>query len=226
MRQAQNHAVYIAMIEAMDQAVGTVLAALDKLGLTRNTVVIFTPDSGELSTSEGYPTSNHPLRTGKGWMYEGGIRVLLIIRWPALLDGGRVGDTPVISPDFIPTVLEIAGLPKPDLADGMSLLAPLMEQHIPEWDLYWHYPYYGNQGGSPSSAVRRRDWKLIRFYEDSREELYSLATDVSESEDLVSTQIEMINELSEALDIWLGQVNAHLPIPNPAIATEQYSYER
>lgn len=213
-RLTQNHAVYAAMVEAMDQAVGTVLAALDELDLARNTVVIFTSDNGGLSTSEGHPTSNLPLRAGKGWMYEGGIREPLLMRWPALLKGGRVEDTPVTSPDFMPTLLQIARLPEPDFTDGVSLLPLLIERRAPERDLYWHYPHYGNQGGSPSSAVRRGDWKLIRFYEDGREELYDLAADVSESENHASNQLEIRRELSKSLDTWLDQVNARLPTPN------------
>lgn len=213
-RLTQNHAVYAAMVEAMDQAVGTVLAALDELDLARNTVVIFTSDNGGLSTSEGHPTSNLPLRAGKGWMYEGGIREPLLMRWPALLKGGRVEDTPVTSPDFMPTLLQIARLPEPDFTDGVSLLPLLIERRAPERDLYWHYPHYGNQGGSPSSAVRRGDWKLVRFYEDGREELYDLAADVSESENHASNQLEIRRELSKSLDTWLDQVNARLPTPN------------
>lgn len=214
-RLTQNHAVYAAMIEAMDQAVGTVLAALDELDLVRNTVVVFTSDNGGLSTSEGHPTSNLPLRAGKGWMYEGGIREPLLMRWPALLSGGRVEDTPVTSPDIMPTLLHMARLPEPDFTDGVSLLPLLIERRAPDRDIYWHYPHYGNQGGSPSSAVRRGDWKLIRFYEDGREELYNLAADVSESEDQASNQREIRDELSRSLDVWLDQVNARLPTPNP-----------
>ena len=219
-RQTQNHAVYAAMVEAMDQAVGTVLAALDELNLARNTVVIFTSDNGGLSTSEGHPTSNLPLRAGKGWLYEGGIREPLLVRWPALLAGGRVEDTPVTSPDFMPTLLQIARQPEPDFTDGVGLLPLLLERRAPERDLYWHYPHYGNQGGSPGSAVRRGDWKLIRFYEDGREELYNLADDVTELHDLASIHKETVNELSGALDAWLAQVNARMPTPNANATTE------
>lgn len=219
-RQTQNHAVYAAMVEAMDQAVGTVLAALDELDLARNTVVIFTSDNGGLSTSEGHPTSNLPLRAGKGWLYEGGIREPLLMRWPALLAGGRVEDTPVTSPDFMPTLLQIARQPLPDFTDGVGLLPLLLEQRKPERDLYWHYPHYGNQGGSPGSAIRRGDWKLIRFYEDGREELYNLADDVAELQDLASNHEETVNELSGALDTWLAQVNARMPTSNTNATTE------
>ena len=219
-RQTQNHAVYAAMVEAMDQAVGTVLAALDELDLARNTVVIFTSDNGGLSTSEGHPTSNLPLRAGKGWLYEGGIREPLLMRWPAFLAGGRVEDTPVTSPDFMPTLLQIARQPLPGTTDGVSLLPLLLERRAPERDLYWHYPHYGNQGGSPGSVIRRGDWKLIRFYEDGREELYNLADDVAEMHDLASTHEETVNELSGALDAWLAQVNARMPTPNTNVTTE------
>lgn len=219
-RQTQNHAVYAAMVEAMDQAVGTVLATLDELDLARNTVVIFTSDNGGLSTSEGHPTSNLPLRAGKGWLYEGGIREPLLMRWPALLAGGRVEDTPVTSPDFMPTLLQIARQPEPDFTDGVGLLPLLLERRAPERDLYWHYPHYGNQGGSPGSAVRRGDWKLIRFYEDGREELYNLADDVAELHDLASIHEETVNELSGALDTWLAQVNARMPTPNTNATAE------
>ncbi|MCY4158279.1 MAG: sulfatase [Bacteroidetes bacterium] len=224
-RHTQNHVVYAAMIEAMDEAVGTVLVALDELGLKHNTVVIFTSDNGGLSTSEGHPTSNLPLRAGKGWVYEGGIREPFIMRWPMLLDGGQIESTPIISPDLMPTLLQIAGLPEPDVTDGVSLLPLLMGQQMPERDLYWHYPHYGNQGGSPVSAVRRGDWKLIRFYEDDREELYDLAVDVSESEDMASIQTEKLNELSNALDMWLNQVDARFPTPNPAIVEKSNFHE-
>ncbi len=219
-RQTQNHAVYAAMIEAMDQAIGTVLAALDEMGLEKNTVVIFTSDNGGLSTSEGHPTSNLPLRAGKGWMYEGGIREPLLIRWPALLKGGRVEDTPVISPDFLPTMLQMARLPAPEISDGVSLLPLLIERRAPERDLFWHYPHYGNQGGSPSSAVRHEDWKLIRYYEDGREELYDLGTDIAESNDVSFIETETRNELSRALDSWLARVNARFPSPNQAIEAD------
>ena len=122
-RLVQEHAVYAAMVEAMDLAVGKVLAKLDELGLRENTLVIFTSDNGGLSTSEGWPTSNLPLRGGKGWMYEGGIREPLLVRWPAVVKAGSVISTPVSSPDFFPTLLEAAGAkPQPgQTLDGVSL---------------------------------------------------------------------------------------------------------
>ncbi len=220
-RQTQNHPVYAGMIEAMDEAIGRVLETLDELGLAMNTVVIFTSDNGGLSTSEGHPTSNLPLRAGKGWMYEGGIREPLLIRWPARLKGERVEDTPVTSPDFLPTMLHMARLPAPEITDGISLLPRLTERRAVKRDLFWHYPHYGNQGGSPTSAIRRENWKLIRFYEDGREELYDLSVDISESIDMSSVETEILNELSSDLDSWLTLVNARFPSPNEAIKEDE-----
>ena len=210
-RQVQNHAVYAGMVEAMDQAVGTMLRALDELGLADNTVVFFTSDNGGLSTSEGHPTSNLPLRAGKGWLYEGGIREPLIIRWPKHLAGGRVEQTPVISNDYLPTILAMARLSEPEGSDGVSLLPLLLERNAPERDLFWHYPHYGNQGGSPGSAVRSGPWKLIRFYEDERLELYNLANDIGEQKDVAATVPERVQAMRASLDAWLAHNNARYP---------------
>src|SRR5690606_36872893 len=133
-------------------------------------------DNGGLSTSEGWPTSNLPLRAGKGWAYEGGIREPLIVRWPAKVKPGSVVSTPVSSPDFFPTLLEAVGATPPpgQILDGVSLM-PLFEGGaLPERALYWHYPHYGNQGGAPFAAIRRGDWKLIEWLEDQRVEVFDV----------------------------------------------------
>ncbi|NLE59689.1 MAG: sulfatase, partial [Planctomycetes bacterium] len=146
-RILQKHATYAAMVESMDAAVGRVLDKLDELGLSDSTTVCFFSDNGGLSTSEGSPTSNLPLRGGKGWTYEGGIREPMIIASPGLTAPGSLCDVPVISTDFYPTLLDIAGLPlKPDQhLDGVSL-KPLLEgaraDSLPPRALYWHYPHY------------------------------------------------------------------------------------
>ncbi|MEN6333319.1 MAG: sulfatase, partial [Phycisphaerales bacterium] len=185
-RLVQDHAVYAGMVEAMDQAVGKVLDALDRLGLAKDTVVFFMSDNGGLSTSEGHPTSNLPLRGGKGWLYEGGIREPLIVRWPGVTQAGSTCEEPVTSTDFYPTMLEMAGLPpKPEQhVDGRSV-APLLKRTGSQERraFFWHYPHYGNQGGSPGGAVRVGDYKLIEFYEDSRVELYNLRDDLGEQND-------------------------------------------
>ncbi len=216
-RLTQEHAVYAAMVEAMDLAVGKVLAKLDELGLRENTLVIFTSDNGGLSTSEGWPTSNLPLRAGKGWMYEGGIREPLLVRWPALVKPGHVVSTPVSSPDFFPTLLEVAGAkPQPgQLLDGTSLLPLFKGGALPERALFWHYPHYGNQGGAPSAAVRRGDWKLIEWQEDNRSELFNLAQDIGEQSDLAAKEPQRVAQLRDELHAWQTHVGAKFPIPNP-----------
>jgi arylsulfatase A-like enzyme len=217
-RLLQEHAVYAAMVEAMDLAVGKVLAKLDELGLAKNTLVIFTSDNGGLSTSEGWPTSNLPLRGGKGWMYEGGIREPLLIRWPAVIKAGRVVDTPVSSPDFFPTLLDVtASKPQPgQTLDGVSLLPVFKGESLPERPLFWHYPHYGNQGGAPAAAIRRGHWKLIEWFEDDRVELFNLAQDLSEKIDLATKQPQRAAELRHELHAWQKEVGAKLPIANPS----------
>lgn len=217
-RLVQEHAVYAGMVEAMDQAVGKVLAKLDELGLRENTLVIFTSDNGGLATSEGWPTSNLPLRGGKGWMYEGGIREPLIVRWPAVVKAGSVVSTPVSSPDFFPTLLEAAGAkPQPgQTLDGASLMPVLRGGGLPERALFWHYPHYGNQGGAPGAAVRRGDWKLIEWAEDSRTELFNLAQDLGEQHDLSAKETQRVQQLRAELAAWQKQVGAKFATPNPS----------
>jgi len=217
-RQVQDHAVYGGMVEAMDLAVGKVLKQLDKLGLAENTAVFFMSDNGGLSTSEGSPTSNVPLRAGKGWLYEGGIREPMIVRLPGVAQAGSVSDAVVTSTDFYPTMLDLAGLkPKPrQHVDGMSFV-PVLKQTgaVDRQAVYWHYPHYGNQGGSPGGAIRSGDWKLIEFYEDNRVELYNLKDDIGEKNDLADRMPEKAKQLREMLGAWRKDVDAKMPTPNP-----------
>ncbi len=216
-RLVQEHAVYAGMVEAMDLAVGKVLAKLDALGLRENTLVIFTSDNGGLSTSEGSPTSNLPLRAGKGWMYEGGIREPFLVRWPAVVKAGSVVGTPVSSPDIFPTLLEAAGgKPQPgQTLDGVSLVPLFKGGTLPERALFWHYPHYGNQGGAPAAAIRRGDWKLIEWQEDGRAELFNLSQDLGEKNDLAAKEPQRVAKLRDELHAWQKQVGAKFPIPNP-----------
>ncbi|MBL9208810.1 MAG: sulfatase [Opitutaceae bacterium] len=217
-RRVQDHAVYAAMVEAMDLAVGKVLAKLDELGLRENTLVIFTSDNGGLSTSEGWPTSNLPFRGGKGWMYEGGIREPLLIRWPGVVKPGEVISIPVSSPDFFPTLLEAAGArPAPgQRLDGVSLVPVLRGDAVTERALYWHYPHYGNQGGAPAAAIRRGPWKLIHWAEDDRVELFRLDLDPGETTDLAAREPQRVASLRAELLDWQQEVGAKFPRPNPA----------
>lgn len=220
-RLVQDHAVYAGMVEAMDQAVGRVLDKLQSLEIDNRTVVIFMADNGGLSTSEGHPTSNLPLRAGKGWLYEGGIRTPMLIRWPGVTDAGKVIDAPAISTDFYPTILEMAGLPpRPEQhLDGTSLVPLLQGGRAPERDaLYWHYPHYGNQGGAPGAAIREGDWKLIAFFEGRPPALYQLLQDIGERNDRAAAMPEKVAALSAKLAAWQAETGARFPSPNPNAA--------
>ncbi len=210
-RTVQSHAVYAGMIEAMDAAVGKVLDKLDELGLADDTVVCFMSDNGGLSTSEGSPTSNLPLRGGKGWLYEGGIREPFLIRCPGVAKPGSVCDVPVISTDFYPTILGIAGVPlaPQNHQDGVSLL-PLLRggDALDREALYWHYPHYSNQGGFPGAAVRMGDWKLIERFEDGRVHLFNLRDDIGERTDLADQHPDRVAAMRGKLHAWYKQVDA------------------
>ena len=210
-RTLQAHAVYAAMVESMDSAVGNVLNTLDELDLADNTIVCFMSDNGGLSTSEGSPTSNLPLRGGKGWLYEGGIREPFLIRAPGVTTPGSVCDIPVVSTDFYPTLLDLTGQearPKQHL-DGVSLVPLLSESgKLSRESLYWHYPHYSNQGGIPGAAIRSGDWKLIERFEDGRVHLYNLAEDVSEQNDLADDHPDRVASMRASLHDWYKEVGA------------------
>lgn len=217
LRRVQEHAVYAGMVEAVDLAVGKVLDAVNRLGLDENTVVILTSDNGGLSTSEGHPTSNLPLRAGKGWMYEGGIREPLLIRAPGITPPSSDTDEVIASPDFFPTILELAGLPQqPEVhVDGASFVSVLRGQTRQQRPVYWHFPHYGNQGGSPSAAVRNGEWKLIEYYEDGRLELFNLHQDIGEQHDVASEEIATRDRLHQQLRRWRDEVGAIMPTRRP-----------
>lgn len=218
-RLVQSDPAYAAMIESLDENVGRLLATLAALGIAENTVVIFTSDNGGLATAEGSPTCNAPLAEGKGWMVEGGTREPLFVRWPGQVEPGTICATPVTSPDFYPTLLEIAGVdPVPQQAgDGVSLL-PLLtgSGDLTREAIFWHYPHYGNQGGTPGSAVRAGDYKLIEFFEDGRLALYNLRDDVSEEQNLMNEEPVIVARLHQMLADWRLAVEAKIPQPNPA----------
>ena len=210
-RILQRHAVYAAMVESMDTAVGKVLDAIEAAGVADDTVVCFMSDNGGLSTSEGSPTSNLPLRGGKGWLYEGGIREPFMIRAPGVVEGGSTCATPVVSTDFFPTLLELCSLPaKPENhLDGVSLV-PLLKgaDSIDRDAIYWHYPHYSNQGGIPGGAIRMGDWKLIERYEDGRAQLYNLKDDIGETKDLAEAEPDRVKTMRTKLHAWYPTVDA------------------
>jgi arylsulfatase A-like enzyme len=213
-RMQQDHATYAAMVESMDRAVGTVLDKVKSSGLEKNTVVVFFSDNGGLSTSEGTPTANTPLRTGKGWLYEGGIRVPAIIKWPSVATAGTVSDAVITSMDFYPTILDMAGLPlQPKLhADGKSLV-PLLKQETDQVHdtVYFHYPHRSNQKGSPGSAIREGKYKLIVTFNDNCVELYDLEADVGEQKNQSDKLPEVRDRLFQRLKAWWRDVDARFP---------------
>ena len=220
-RLIQSDPIYAAMINCLDQNIGRLLEALKVNGLADDTVIIFTSDNGGLATAEGSPTCNSPLAEGKGWMYEGGTREPLIIKWPGLENPISVCSVPVTSTDFYPTVLDIAGIdPLPEQhSDGVSI-CPLLkgDREFKREAIYWHYPHYGNQGGTPGASVRDGDWKLIRFFEDGHEELYNLREDIGETKNLSELQPAKRVELSSKLSAWQEQIEARIPETNPKYA--------
>jgi arylsulfatase A-like enzyme len=217
-RLLQSDPVYAAMVWRMDENIGRLMKALDDKGIADDTIVIFTSDNGGLATSEGSPTCNLPLIEGKGWMYEGGTRESLIVRWPGRVEAGSTCDVPVTSTDFYPTYLEAAGLPPMphQHCDGESMVPLLTQTGTFSRDaLFWHYPHYGNQGGRPGASVRAGDWKLIEFFEDRRTELYNLVEDPSEQTNLAGAKPEKAKELLDRLHAWQAEVEALFPQPNP-----------
>jgi arylsulfatase A-like enzyme len=216
-RLVQSNPAYAGMIETLDENIGRLLQTLDHQGIAENTLVIFTSDNGGLSTAEGSPTSNAPLSEGKGWMYEGGTREPWIVRWPGQVAPGSTCATPLTSPDLYPTLIEIAGQPlcPSQHCDGTSLL-PLLRQEggFERPAIFWHYPHYGNQGGTPGSSVRMGNYKLIEFFEDSHLELYDLETDVSEKVNLAQDEPQRAREMHQVLTEWRAKVGAKIPQPH------------
>ncbi len=217
-RRVQDHAIYAAKVASLDESVGRVMATLESLGIAERTIIVFTSDNGGLSTSEGAPTSNAPLRAGKGWLYEGGLRVPLLVKWPGAVRPHSKCDVPVITNDLYPTLLAMAGQPARPAqhCDAVSMASLLRQGAAPErTNLYWHYPHYGNQGGSPGGAIRAGDWKLIEFFEDQRVELYNLQQDPTEQHDLAAEMPARTAQLRTALADWRKEVDAEMPTPNP-----------
>ena len=212
--------VYAALIETLDDTVGLLLARLDALGLADRTIVVFTSDNGGLHVPEGphqIITHNAPYRAGKGFLYEGGLRVPLIVRWPGHVPAGRVVDEPVVNTDWLPTLLEMAGLRAPEGLDGASI-APLLSGHgeAPQRAIFFHFPHYTNQGSQPAGAVRVGDWKYIEHYEDGRAELFNLAEDIAETKDLASSQPQRVQRMRRQLAEWRKALGAQTNAPNPS----------
>ena len=216
-RTVQDNPVYAGLVQQLDDAVGVVLDALDSLGIADNTIVVFTSDNGGVASGDAYATSNLPLRGGKGYQWEGGTREPLFIRYPAGLAPDDVV-APVIGADLYPTLVSLAGLDVsiPQYLDGKDLSPLLRGETWPERALIWHYPHYGNQGGDPSSVIRRGDWKLIHYWEDGHDELYYLGDGAQEQADRRDDKPELADELRTELFAFLEDRGAAYPTPDPA----------
>ena len=218
LRLVQNHPVYAAMVEQLDTAIGRVLAALDRNGLAGRTIVVFMSDNGGLATAEGCPTSNLPLRAGKGWLYEGGIREPWIISGPGRDQARQHLRYSSHQHRLLP---DAPGTRRPaaDAAAARRRREPCAvaerSGELKRGPLFWHYPHYGNQGGAPGGAVRDGDWKLIEWYEDGSRELFNLRDDLGEQKNVAAENPDRVKALAARLSAWRLEVHAIMPTPNP-----------
>lgn len=220
--KAAFHPVYAAMIESLDECVGQVLATLDDLNLAKNTIVIFTSDNGGLHTLEGNnppATHNTPFRAGKGYVYEGGLRIPFIVRWPEHFKP-RVSEEPFVNTDLLPTLLRLAGVTVPSGLDGKDISGDWLGKTVEEGTpavrtFFWHFPHYTNQGSRPAGTVRQAQWKLIENYEDGSHELYDLSADPSEEHDLAANEPQRVEQLAAKLAAWRKEVGAQENVRNP-----------
>jgi len=230
-KQHQDNVQFAAMVEAMDESLGRVLDKVKALGLSDNTIVIFYSDNGGMSAANfyspervvanakldaAYSTSNVPLRGAKGWLYEGGIRVPMIVKWPGQGKAGIVCEEPIISPDFYPTILDMAGLPAQahQHVDGVSFVPALKGQAFERNAIYWHFPHYSNHGmQSPGGAIRLGDYKLLEYFENNTVQLFNLKEDLEEQNNLAMAQPEKTRELLVMLQAWRKEVSARMMLP-------------
>lgn len=208
----QDNPVYAGLVRQMDDAVGAVLDKLSELGLDDDTIVIFTSDNGGVSSGDNYSTSNLPLRGGKGRQWEGGLRVPLFVSIPGNGLKGTENDCPVCTVDMFATILDYAGVHCPKDVDGVSIRPLMSGRRIAPRPLFWHYPHYGNQGGAPSSVIIEGDWKLIFYHEDGHNELYNLAEDQVETDDVSARYPARVRKMSRKLQSWLKQTAALMPV--------------
>lgn len=210
---------YAGLLEELDASVGGIVAAVDRLGLAEKTLIVFISDNGGLVHDQGgrIYTSNAPLRSEKGTLYEGGIRVPAIVRMPGLVPAGTVCEVPAGTTDLPATILDLAGVPLAghEPLDGASLMPLLRDPKVvfARETLFWHLPHYHHS--SPASAIRKGDWKLIEFFEDGAVELYDLSSDPGEAKNLAAANPDKTTELRAALNEWRTRIGARLPMPNP-----------
>lgn len=238
-KQQQDNIIFAAMVESMDESMGRILNKLKELKLEEKTIILFVSDNGGMSAAnfgrptriidpakldEAFSTSNLPLRAGKGWLYEGGIRVPMFIKWPGHTPKKSVSHTPVITTDFYPTILDMLGLPlrEKQHVDGISLTPLLQGDHKIDRDaIYWHFPHYSNHGlQSPGGAIRSGDYKLLEYYENNTVQLFNLARDIGEQHDIAQVHPEIVKELRDKLHRWRASVGATMMPPNPQYSAD------
>ena len=231
------------MVESMDESLGRIVDQLEQLDLTDNTLIVFFSDNGGMSAANfgrhdrivdpsslngAFSTSNLPLRGAKGWLYEGGIRVPMIVKWPEKFsDSDRVVEEPVISTDFYPSLLEMAGLPvdKVQALDGVSFVPALNGESFDRGPIFWHFPQYSNHGmQSPGGAVRLGDYKLLEYFENDTLQLFNLKEDIGELNDLSQSEPGKADELISLLHSWREEVSAQMPPVNPNYDPSQYPH--
>jgi len=240
-KQIQDNVEFAAMVESMDQSLGRVMEKLNSLGLEENTLIVFTSDNGGMSGAnfgnprriidrnqldDAFSTSNLPLRGAKGWLYEGGIRIPTIVKWPGHGKAGSVCGEPIISTDFYPSILDMAGLPAlpEQTMDGVSFVPALKGEPFERGAIYWHFPHYSNHGmQSPGGAVRMGDFKLLEYFENGTVQLFNLKDDPGEQNDLARKQPEMVAELRKKLGNWRKKVSANLMSSKPDTPPESQS---
>jgi len=222
---------YAAMIASVDESVGRIVKTLDDLGLSNDTLVIFSSDNGGVGgyeregiTRKPGITDNAPLRGGKGMLYEGGIRVPYLFRWTGKIPAGSLCDRPINGADLYPTLVDLAGAKAPEgqPLDGLSYLSLLTSGGKAKWnrtDLFWHFPGYLGAGKdswrtTPAGAIRSGDWKLVEFFETNQLELYNLGTDLSETKNLAASEPDRVKELHSRLQAWRNQIHAPMPTAN------------
>lgn len=232
-KQKQDNVEFAGMIEATDQSLSRIRAKLEELGLAENTIIVFTGDNGGMSASNQYRGINHPretldsrfassslpLRGAKGWNYEGGIRVPLIVHWPGKIRPNSKSHAIVTGTDYYPTLLEMLKLPAlPDQhVDGRSFVSALNQKPYDRGPIYWHFPHYSNHGyQSPNGAIRSGRYKLIEYYENGTVQLFDLENDIGETNDLAESQPEIAHKLKKMLHQWRDDVDAKMPYPKTA----------
>lgn len=232
-KQHQDNVQFASMVETMDESMGRVMNKLKELGISDNTIIVFASDNGGMSGAnygrpdkkidstqldKQYSTANLPLRGAKGWMYEGGVRIPLIVKWAGIKKPGSTVDMPVVHTDFYPSVLEMAGIPSmpQQHMDGRSFAPILKGEKQTDKPIFWHFPHYSNHGmQSPGGGIRYKNYKLLEYYENNTVQLYDLDKDIGELNDLSKKQPAKVKELRDMLHQWRKDVGAQMMPPNP-----------